>query len=286
MIKDPSYTQGENLIADNLMTAEEYAVRAEELPAPPYGFEITTGGKSIRYLGLDHTFEAGDAALAELETQFQLSPPSSVFVEGVGAVGKYEREEIFTYLRTMSRDEVIQRHGEPMFTLWLAAQFETPENPIAIYSPEPPFQDEISAMESTGFSREDILSYHIFRTVPQYLAEGGAPEPDTFLDYIRPTLASFARCPGWDDALMLGEDIAEQIDLFDPEKYSNLSDPIPWEGKSLGPTNAVAKQTSRMRDEYIVSEIVKNCGANALVVYGYSHAVMQEPALRKAFQGG
>ncbi len=286
MSQEMPQVEQENTVSSALMSSEEYASIAKELSDGSYEFNLNNHERQLNYIGLHHTFDPSDPALAELENQFATLAPTSVFVEGVSAVEKYDSQQIFAQLRTMSRDEVIRRHGEPMFTLWLAAQNETPENHIAIHSPEPSFEEEISEMEKVGFLQKDILSYHIFRLVPQYISSGGQPDQTSFLAYVRPFLGDFARLPNWSEETInkLGGEIIKQIDLNTPDIYHDLSDPIPWEGKTFAASNSVAQKTSRFRDEHIVKEIIKHGGTNALVIYGYTHAVMQEPALREAFE--
>ncbi len=61
------------------------------------------------------------------------------------------------------------------------------------------------------------------------------------------------------------------------------ADPVPWEGKPYGPTNRVAAAWGVFRDRYILDTIQDVLGEykKVFIVYGASHAVILEPALRK-----
>jgi hypothetical protein len=269
--------------ASKLMTYEEYAQRAQELDkGGTYDFSISTPEKTISYIGTSHSFDPNDPFFADLEAKFILQHPTSVFIEGV-VVPNARKKEMFDYLRTqMTREQAIQEGGEALFTLWLAAKHEHPEHEIAAYCPEPDFNSEITAVETAGFSREDILAYHIYRLVQQFIASGGNPDRSSFVTYLNRHIEPFTRIPGWDgtEIEQLTTKIADTVDFSDPNKYIDLSDPIPWEGKEMTATNKVAAATNRFRDINIVNTITQLSDRNSLVVYGKTHAIMQEPALR------
>lgn len=82
--------------------------------------------------------------------------------------------------------------------------------------------------------------------------------------------------------------IGKNIDVENDEQTLDYVDPIPWEDKRDKQTvlNQVARATSQYRDAFMVSEIAKALETHKkiFVVFGASHAVMQEPALRELIQ--
>ncbi len=271
---------------DSIMSAEEYATSAPYVPdGTNYEYTITTPDKLLSYVGAHHSFDPEDQFFVDLESRFATRPPTSVFVEGNPRINGRE-DEVYAMLRTLSRDEVIRKGGESLFTLWLAATHQTPEHRIRAYSPEPDFVSEIQEIARAGHAREDILSYHIYRQLRQYLDSGGTPNAQGFKADFQSTLESFSEIPEWNrtETLRTGNEIIESINFASPGSYEDLSNPIPGGEQSWTSINEVAKATSRVRDEHIVQGIIGNADTDSLVVYGYSHAIMQESALKKAFE--
>ncbi len=271
---------------DLIMTAEEYAMSGPHVEdGANYEYTITTPDKCLSYVGAHHSFDPEDSFFADLEARFAAHPPTSVFVEGNPNINGREKEA-YSWLRTLSREEVIHDGGESLFTLWLAAKYASPEKEIRAYSPEPDFVSEIQEIERAGHTREDILSYHIYRQLRQYLDSGGSSDASGFKADFQNNLESFGKIPGWNGAetLRLGTEVIESINFASPQSYEDLSNPIPGSAQSWTSINDVAKATSRLRDEHIVQGIIEHADAESLVVYGYSHAIMQEAALKEAFK--
>lgn len=75
------------------------------------------------------------------------------------------------------------------------------------------------------------------------------------------------------------------MDVENDEQTLDFVDPIPWEHNKNNQTviNQIARATSQYRDRFMVSEIAKALQTHKkiFVVFGASHAVMQEPALKE-----
>jgi hypothetical protein len=76
--------------------------------------------------------------------------------------------------------------------------------------------------------------------------------------------------------------------IRDKTLLRSASDPIPWPDKpNYGIINKTANAVSKYRDQYMVSQIYswfKKGKQRIFVIYGSSHAVHQEPALRAMFK--
>ena len=91
----------------------------------------------------------------------------------------------------------------------------------------------------------------------------------------------------YERAIQLGEQIlGKSIDVENEPEALDFIDPIPWEEKKDKQTtlNRIGEASSLFRDKKIVSDIADALKTHkrVFVVYGASHAAMQEPALRKA----
>ena len=73
------------------------------------------------------------------------------------------------------------------------------------------------------------------------------------------------------------------MDLLDKDFYISISDPT----EDYSNINRILRESSLVRDKYIVKQIQKYWkeGKDIFIVYGASHAVMQEAAIRYIVAG-
>ena len=266
---------------ESVMSAEEYA---EMKPEIPYVYEVSGDGAELLYFGARHSRSPEDGMFDDIEERFERFDADIVLVEGMGNL-KERKEERAQRLRDHSREEVIDDMGESGFALKLAA-----EKDIDFISPEPEFSDEIKALEEQGFSKDEIFAYYFYRILPQWHRQQDKPD---IKEYLEPHIKGMAKDAGWEDydfsfehAVKIGEKIwGESLQLEDKDYYHDRIDPIPWEDakESQGVVNLVSRASSRFRDQYMVGKIaeVLKTHKRPFIVFGGSHAVMQEPAIRK-----
>lgn len=263
------------------MTFEEYA---EMNHNTPYVFEVEDGEKKIVYFGAGHSRNPEDPMFRELEQKFQDADPQMVFVEGMNGLEE-RKEQGIPKLKETDRNEVIKELGEPGFVLKLTA-----EAGIDMESPEPRFSDEIDHLLTQGFDRDEILAFYMYRQIDQY---HHTPEKARMEEYLEPYLQEFHEATQWegfDYSLRHLEEVGRTIwgdggGLGSIEGAKERIDPTPWpEAKDKQTVvNEIARQSSYYRDRYVVSRIKEAMkGRDRLfVVFGASHAVMQEPAIRE-----
>lgn len=168
--------------------------------------------------------------------------------------------------------------GEPnLVTLW-AAQ----EN-IGTFSPEPDRQIEANHLLER-FNREEVMHYYFARQVNQWNLMKRSEDLGSYLEKTLKRHSEFLNWDGFDFSLENMIRVHKEItgQEFDPENwefFQALSDPR----KNIAVTNKVCARSSRFRDSYIVSEILRLWKENKaiFIVYGRTHAIMQEPAIRK-----
>lgn len=270
-------------VLDKIMTAEEYAqIRHER----PYIFELKDGDKELSYFGARHSYDPENSQFSELEKVFDEVSPDIVFVEGISKVGnKKERNE---KVKSTSRDEMIKNIGEPGLAIKLAV-----EKGIEWRSPEPSGKDLYNFCVEQGFSKDEIFAWVILHLLPQY--QRGV-EKSGFKNYVHRFIERFREDTNWENfdytyenGVKIAEQIiGRQIDVENESNAGDFVDPIPWDAKKENQTviNRVGRATSVFRDRKIVSEIIEafNNHKKVFVVFGASHAVMQEPALKEFFR--
>jgi hypothetical protein len=260
------------MIEDYLMTFDDY--NKADHPTP-YKYSIEKGGQILYYFGANHSHDPKNEQYPELRKFWEDflnktgDANSVVFVEG----GKRPVNE--------SEEQAIIEGGEANFITYLASQKE-----IETFSPEPPEKFRFNELLKK-FTKEEIIYYEFARTTFQWnrFTEG---EQSNFEDYINKYLSRDKHNSGWDDFDFSIENMIRiQKQMFDREFDKNDKD---FFYKIINPTTDFSRinelsrfEDSEFRDRYILQQIEKSWleGRNIFVVYGCSHAVMHEPALKK-----
>jgi hypothetical protein len=272
---------------DRILTAAEYS-RLEHLR--PYIFELRTKDNALCFFGASHTRDAKHPVFPEIKKNFFELHPDLVLVEGMGSVRGTHRAAFLERLNALSTEEAVERLGESGFTIKLAA-----EHGIEWASPEPPFGQLYEHLLTQGFTKDDLLAWEVLHILPQY---NRLPRKEGFPDYVAGYLSRLQQVTRWhnfdysyDRAIRLGEALlGTQIDVENEPRALAFIDPIPWseEAKTQTALNRISEATSVFRDRHIVREIASAMRTHhrIYVVYGSSHAVMLEPALRTLFGAG
>ncbi len=268
-------------LGDNVMNAQEYSgIRHES----PYIFELTRNGKKITYFGSDHVSDPNNTLFAQIRSTLEKAAPDLVLVEGVEKL-RERRESFHVWLSEMSESETIEQGGEPLFAVRLAL-----EKGIECNSPEPSDEFVHEQLIAKGYTPDEIFAYELFRVLPQYYRRGNG---DSFREYAQPFLDRFKRSTEWrgydysyENALRIGEAIVgHPVDVESDEMVSEYVDPIPRADITETALNRVGRVTSHIRDCFAVEDIARELHThdNIFIIFGHSHAVMHEPALRKLF---
>lgn len=277
-----SFEKENNLdaVLDSIMTVEKYAQIRHETP---YIFTLKIEDTELYYFGAPHERDPQNSLFSEIETAFNQVNPDIVFVEGLHDRG--DRDKFNEQAKNTSRDEVIHRAGESGFTLKLAV-----EKGIEWQSPEPSDEDLYNDLLNKGFSKDDIFARHVLNILPQY---NRLMKKEGFKQYVDDFMDDFKQATNWEGfdysyerAIELGQQIlGRSISVENEPNALDFVDPIPWEEKKSIQTvlNRISTASSLFRDRKIVNDIASAIKTHkrVFVVYGASHAVMQEPALRK-----
>jgi hypothetical protein len=113
----------------------------------------------------------------DIENRFQQFKPDVVIVEGIPSLSE-KKELAKQKAKEISRDEVIEKFGEPGFTLKLAAEAD-----INMESPEPKYGDEINHLLGLGFTQNEIFAFYMYRYISQYHRMPNKPKIKNYLQY-------------------------------------------------------------------------------------------------------
>lgn len=267
-----------NASLKRLMTIEEYGKVKHD---KPYTFEAATSdnSKALLFFGAKHTAEPNDPMFPHLETSFKNFRPDLVMVEAAPGPKGLTREEFNEGIVSQSVDEVIKRRGEPGFTIRMAV-----ENGIEWFCPEPDRNDEFQYLLEEGYSQQEIQAWALFRNIPVFNKRRGER---TFDEFAQSSITHFLEKTGWnlansiEDIINTGiEMIGQKVDVendMEIHKYIN-----PGEGNKM---QKLSKLSWAYRDRAILENIINQLDKHnrIFIVYGASHAVVQEPALRYLF---
>ncbi len=258
-------------VENYLMTYEEYIERATT-PGKSYIYEIEKDGQVLDYIGVAHIYDLVDEQIAGIRNRFD---------DFVKKTNRHDRIVLIEGGKrpiASSEEEAMKVGGEPNLVTFWAAQ----EN-IDTVSPEPDRQAEADHLLEE-FSREEVMHYYFARQVNQWNL---MKRPESLEDYMGKTLKRHSEFLNWEgfdfsleNMIKIHKEITDQ--QFNPEDwefFQALTDPR----KNVAVTNKVCARSSRFRDAHIVSEILRLWKGNKdiFIVYGRTHAIMQEPAIRK-----
>ncbi|MCE9517697.1 hypothetical protein K8Q96_01690, partial [Candidatus Nomurabacteria bacterium] len=182
--------------------------------------------------------------------------------------------------RSDSEAEAIAKGAEAHLITYLATHED-----IETFSPEPPEEMRFAELLK-NFSKEEIAYYEFAKVVHQWNRHHGT-KPN-FEDYMKPYLDNDRRHSGWSDFDFSIAHMAEIENKIFNREFNK--DDFKFYDTVINPTitfsriNEVSRvEDSGLRDKYILQQIEKfwQEGKNIFIVYGCSHAVMHEQAVRK-----
>lgn len=262
-----------------LLSIEEYA----ELDHPvPYAYEVNVAGKQLQVFGADHSNDPTHHQYHQLRDMFTALAPHCVLLEGIQDELTFSR--LHHLVDGFSFDEAIEQGGEAVCAAKLAL-----EQGSTWQSIEPTDIDLFTYLEGLGFERREIMSWAVLRLLPQYIRRD---ETMHFAEYLEPFLRQLARATGWSEAhvvpLRLLEEaagiIGQSIQLHQETRAIGYTSPLAVTHRDGDYTllNTIAAVATEYRDRAMLRVIEEALWhyESILVVYGASHAVMQESVLR------
>ena len=260
----------------NMMTFAEYAKTHH---STLYTYELSIGNKSLYYFGAKHVFDHESPMLGQIRTSFEEFQPDIVFIEG-----PIWDDEKVKKISAMPIKDVVASYGETGFTLRLAI-----DKNIPWHAPDPNMKEAFNYLPTQGFSKDEIFTWFLLQAARLYSKR---EHESSFEDYAKPYVDFIKSSTDWsifdfspNRALQLGEQIlGRPINLKTlHSEMPNLHNPIPSKDRTL--IGVIDAAWTDYRDQKIVTDIATELEDNdrIFLTYGASHAVMEEPALRKLF---
>ena len=259
---------------DLLLSSEEYKnIGKHEVP---YVYTISKNGKVLYYFGSSHSFDPLHPQFSKLKDFFndflKHSDPDKrvVFIEG-GVPDKLRKNV----------EESIISGGEMQYVDYLAKK-----EGVSVFSPE--FAPrELSKELMKRYPVDEVAYYFFVRTYMQYLRVQHNPDFDSYMNIfllknmdeavVMPYLFPNSLIPQIHIRLF-----SKDFDLADKEFFSRIVNP----NHKDTVINNISQSTSQLRDIHILEQIEKEWekGNSIFIIYGGTHAVMQEPALKSLLQ--
>lgn len=255
----------------------------------PYEFQLRGSSAELYYFGTEHISAPESPCFAKICTSFERFRPDAVLVEAISPLSyensAQERKEYLSSIAFESR-EIAVRQGERFLGVSLALEYA-----LHIECPEPKVQTMLEALHAAGNLKEQIIGMYGVRALAMhhlYRADWSAKE------FCQHRLDILKDGSDWDKSLftvdaviVAAEERGISIDWSNLPKLGIHIDPTQRisDDPSIG-YNDLVRTESRFRDLAIVSRIVALTEKfqRLYVLYGATHAVMQEAALRRHFE--
>lgn len=263
--------------ADNSHSIMSYAAYAVVRHNMPYMFKIENDKKTLYYFGANHSCDPNDPQYPALEIFWQDFLEATQGQQRIVLV-----EGNIRGLAATKEDAIMTAGGEGGYITFLAHQHNIP-----VVCPEPRKSKLIQGLLKE-FSIEEVAYMEFAQAAVQASRyreiRGPMFDAETF---ITGSLVDFTRfftgCFYEHTFTLEGMKqihrtlFSQDLNLLDRTFFSKITDPVA--GHCV--INAVCRMRSILRDEVIVKYIQRKLTANMclFVVYGATHAVMQENAL-------
>jgi hypothetical protein len=259
------------MIEKYLMDYDEYNTTRHTFP---YSYSVSRDNQYLYYIGVHHSADPKNPMFDEIREFWQNflahtdKKNSIVFIEG----GNWPMSE--------SEEEAILKGGDPKFTKYIATR-----DGVETISPEPP-EDEKFRQQLKNFTKEEIAYYEFARMVFQWNNLIEKPDLERYLSGLFRQLKIDT---GWEEidfsitgmAAIEKKMFNREFNKNDKQFYYDIINPTTVPFSRINELSRF--EDSGYRDRHILQQIEKywNEGKSIFIVYGGTHAVMHEPAIRK-----
>lgn len=234
----------------------------------PYIVNISRVSGTLLYFGVEHSVDPAHPQFVTMQELWQRVRPTLVLAEGWG---RGARE-----LVVQSPDEAILRAGESGLIRLLAERDRIPVRTL-----EPAAPDEARELLQ-HFSVEQVKVFYVLRQVAQHRRDRMAVSLD---EYIQRFLRELSQVAGLEGAPRSLSELDRSTSRLFGARLTDWRDvPDSWLRPTLQFTftNEIQRRVVEIRDQHMVRLLAKEVKHNERVfaIVGFSHVVMQEPALR------
>jgi len=253
----------------------------------PYQKNYVGCGKTLIYVAANHTNDPESATYKMVESAFENYSIDFAVVEGFPSAYGISDAQMIDYAKSVQGGAA---DAEAYLTIRLAVK-----NGAVFQGGEPTESDIIRSAKDAGILPVDLLGFYILRQIPQLIREDKLDNAtDQRLDTeINMLIDNFVSQTGINRSSLSVVDGAEAFKSWyaATNKMSledNFRDQDPWPSTAISdprPTNFLSDKVGDIRDLHIVSVIDQALQSHTtiLVVYGGSHHIIQQPALKAAY---
>ncbi|MGH9937415.1 MAG: hypothetical protein ACREAM_14305, partial [Blastocatellia bacterium] len=232
----------------------------------PYIVELQIDKGALLYFGAQHTNDPKHPQIAQIEKLWRQFSPTVAFNEGGDP----------PILKSV--DEAVSRIGESGLARFLAAS-----DKVQVRSLEPGRADE-AAFLLKSYTPEQVKVFYALRQVPQFRNSRRNETIETHMEFVLGRW--LASVPGLEGAPRNLTELEQSCLWLSPKLKDWRETPQDWFNptKSEAYTNQVSRLSGEFRDRHMVKLLIDAVkkGERVFAVVGFSHVVMQEPALRAA----
>lgn len=253
----------------------------------PYNFRIEGKGKVLQYFGSGYPTDLADPMFAMIDTVLEELRPQIILIGNAKPVPADALEEHNQQVLQQDLASLVKRGADIAYLKRRAIELGITWVPL-----EPTDDEEIAYFESQGFSKADIFVFEVIKNLINYQQRGNFAD---FEKYKTGLLQAIANRTGWKDFDFSEANLVAQIkriygryftleDLINDPQLKTLGFPnnTPYFMDKPSAVNEIRNLSWSYRDKHAVEIIAREVENHdrILVLYGSSHAVVQEPALR------
>lgn len=238
----------------------------------PYFYSVQSSHQVLYYFGAEHKRDPSHHQYELLHKEWQ------DFLEKTSSGKSIVIFEGSVNINTVTTfNEAVEKYGESGAIVFWASKAEIP-----YFRPEPSIKDEVNEL-LRNFSKEEIFYFYIIRGIVTWQRK---IVPDDFNEFIKKNIQRYQGELDWNDFDFSLESVKnEHKKLFNKEFSLDDKDfinKIPNPTRSESIINDIARESTTIRNLAILGciEDYWQKGHNIFVVYGASHAVMQEPVIK------
>jgi len=262
-----------------LLTIEEYEALPETIKwQVPYIYSLKNKEQTLYYFGAKHVMDPKHPEIEFLNEQWlnflddKRKEKTIIIYEG------YVNKKSLTTV-----EDSVKKYGESGAIVFFANQSN-----VQSFCPEPTVQDDANELLKK-FSKEEIFYFYMIRGIVSWQRK---VEHGDFNEFILRNAKRYKDAFCWENfnfafdptVLQIHRKIfGKELDLSDKDVVRRIQSPVSNESV----INDIARASSQNRNFFILDTIEKfwNEGKNIFVVYGATHAIMQERAIREMVEG-
>lgn len=274
-------------VSELLMTPEEYAGISH---AKPYIFDLFKDSKAFLFYGAKHTADPDDSIIEDIKSRVTTFKPQIILVGDAKPKSKEDTQKFEDELLGQNQREVIKNRGDIGYIIRLALEQNIPWQPL-----EPSDTDLINHLLEKDFSKDEIFAFRGMQTLIQYQ---NAKRTDNLENYFQKLFEQLRQASNWKDFDCSEQNFLKIVNKiykseFTLERLISLADlksyaypnskPIGWSDQSV--INKIWETAWKFRDIHSALEVVEALKHydKVFVLYGASHAVVQERLFNKLF---